>query len=116
VAADGLEYVHLQLKEGGAPIEIVYPAEGTPFVPSCEAIIKNAPHPNAARLFISFVVSRETQQFLVDVAALRSFHPDVKEKPGRTPLSAIKLLPSDPIAQEAATEEIKKKYSEYFGI
>jgi iron(III) transport system substrate-binding protein len=116
VAADGLEYVHLQLKEGGAPIEIVYPTEGTPFVPSCEAIVKNAPHPNAARLFISFVVSRETQQFLVDAAALRSFHPDVKEKPGRTPLSAIKLLPSDPIAQEAATEEIKKKYSEYFGI
>ena len=116
IAADGLEYVFVQTKEGGAPIEIVYPTEGTPFVPSCEAIVKNAPHPNAARLFISYMFSRETQQFLVDVAALRSFHPDVKEKPGRTPLSAIKLLPSDPIAQEAATEEIKKKYSEYFGI
>jgi iron(III) transport system substrate-binding protein len=116
VAADGLEYVHIQLKEGGAPIEIVYPTEGTPFVPSCEAIAKNAPHPNAAKLFISFVVSRETQQYLVDEAGLRSFHPDVKDKPGRVPLSKIKLLPSDPIAQEAATEEIKKKYSEYFGI
>jgi iron(III) transport system substrate-binding protein len=116
VAADGLEYVHIQLMEGGAPIAIVYPSEGTPFVPSCEAIAKNAPHPNAARLFISFMVSRETQQYLIDAAGLRSFHPDVKEKFGRTPLSAIKLLPSDPIAQEAATEEIKKKYSEYFGI
>jgi iron(III) transport system substrate-binding protein len=116
VSADGLEYVHIQLKESGAPIAIVYPAEGTPFVPSCEAIAKNAPHPNAARLFISFMFSRETQQYLVDTAGLRSFHPDVKDKQGRVPLSKIKLLPSDPVAQEAATEEIKKKYAEYFGI
>jgi len=116
VAADGLEYVHIRLKDGGAPIVIVYPSEGTPFVPSCEGIAKNAPHPNAARLFVSFLFSRETQQYLVDAAGLRSFHPEIKEKPGRTPLSQIKLLPSDPIAQEAATEEIKKKYSQYFGI
>ena len=116
VAADGLEYVHIQLKEGGAPIEIVYPKEGTPFVPSCQGVAKNAPHPNAAKLFISWFVSRETQQFLVDTAGLRSFHPDVKDKAGRVPLSQIKLLPSDPVAQEAATEEIKKKYSQFFGI
>lgn len=116
VSADGLEYVLIQLKEGGAPIAIVYPSEGTPFVPSCQGIAKNAPHPNAARLFISYMVSWENQQYLVDVAGLRSFHPEVKEKPGRTPLSAIKLLPSNPEAQEAATEEIKKKYAQYFGI
>ena len=93
---DGLEYVHIQLKESGAPIEIVYPREGTPFIPSCEGIAKNAPHPNAAKLFVSFMVSRETQQFLVDNAGLRSFHPEVKEKAGRGPLSQIKILPSDP--------------------
>jgi iron(III) transport system substrate-binding protein len=116
LSADGLEYVHILLKEGGAPIALVYPSEGTPFVPGCEAIPKNAPHPNAAKLFMSYMVSRETQQYLVDVAGLRSFNPDVKLKEGRTPLSKIKLLPSDPVAQEAATEEIKKKYSEYFGI
>jgi iron(III) transport system substrate-binding protein len=116
VCADGLEYVLIQLNESGAPIAIVYPSEGTPFVPSCEGIANNVPHPNAARLFISFMFSRETQQYLVDVAGLRSFHPEVKDKPGRVPLSKIKLLPSDPAAQEAATEEIKKKYAEYFGI
>ena len=116
VSADGLEYVHILLKEQGAPIAIVYPSEGTPFIPGCEAIAKNAPHPNAAKLFMSFMVSRETQQYLSDVAGLRSFNPDVTVKPGRTPLASIKLLPSDPVAQEAATEEIKKKYAQYFGI
>ena len=116
IAAEGLEYVHIRLKEDGAPIALVYATEGTPFVPSCEAIAKNGPHPTAARLFVSFLFSLETQQYLVDKGGLRSFHPDVKEHPGRTPISAIKLLPSDPVAQEAATEEIKKKYAQYFGI
>ena len=116
VSADGLEYMDIRMQEGGAPIKIVYPSEGTPFIPGCEAIAANAPHPNAAKLFMSFMVSRETQQYLADSAGLRSFHPDVKLKPGVTPLASIKLLPSDPIAQEAATEEIKKKYSQYFGI
>ena len=116
VSADGLEYLHIQLKESGAPIAIVYPSEGTPFIPSCQGIVKNAPHPNAAKLFISYFVSRENQQFLVDTAGLRSYHPDVKDRAGRTPISQIKVLPADAEAQEAATEELKKKYSQYFGI
>jgi iron(III) transport system substrate-binding protein len=116
VSADGLEYMNIRMRESGAPIAIVYPKEGTPFIPGCEAIAKNAPHPNAAKLFMSFMVSRETQQYLADAAGLRSFHPDVKLKAGVVPLSQIKLLPADPIAQEAATEEIKKKYAQYFGI
>lgn len=116
VSADGLEYVHLLLKEQGAPIALVYPSEGTPFIPGCEAIARNAPHPNAAKLFMSFMVSRETQQYLSDVAGLRSFHPDVKLRAGRTPLSSIKLLKSNPEQQEKETEEIKKKYAQYFGI
>ena len=116
VSADGLEYMHIRLQATGAPIKVVYPTEGTPFIPGCEAIARNAPHPNAAKLFMSFLVSRETQQYLADNAGLRSFHPDVKLRPGVAPLSQIKILPSDPAAQEAATEEIKKKYAEYFGI
>ena len=116
ISADGLEYVHTLLKEKGAPIAIVYPREGTPFIPGCDGIAKDAPHMNAAKLFMSFLVSRETQQYLVDEAGLRSFHPDVKLKAGRTPLSQIKLFKSDPEGQEAATAEIKKKYAEYFGI
>jgi iron(III) transport system substrate-binding protein len=116
VSADGLEYMDIRMQQSGAPIAIVYPKEGTPFIPGCEAIAKSAPHPNAAKLFMSFMVSRETQQYLADAAGLRSFHPDVKLKPGVVPLSQIKLLPADPVAQEAATEEIKKKYSQYFGI
>jgi iron(III) transport system substrate-binding protein len=78
-------------------------------------LMKEAPHPNAARLFINWVFSREGQQFLVSEGQLRSFHPEVVEPSDRTPLKTIKTLTADPVAQEKAVEEIKRKYAEYFG-
>ena len=57
-------------------------------------VFRNAPNPNAARLFQSFFFSAEFQQLLVDDYAHRSFHAQVKEKPGHPPLSALKLLKS----------------------
>lgn len=116
VMADGGEYVLLQLRSKGAPIEPVYPSEGTPMIPGGAGVMADAPHPNAARLFIIYLFSRDGQQMLSDIGWLRSFHPDVKLKEGVKPLSEIKLLKADPAAQEKAIDEIKKKYAEYFGI
>ena len=63
-------------------------------VPS--GIFRNAPNPNAAKLFQSYFFSAEAQQMLVDVFAHRSFHAQVKEKGEHVPLSSLKLLKADP--------------------
>ena len=116
IGADGGEYFVLQIRDQGGPIEPVYPSEGTPSIPGGAGVIVDAPHPNAARLLISWLLSREGQQLLVDSAWLRSVDPDVKLKAGMKPLSEIKVLTADPAAQEKAVDEIKKKYAEYFGL
>ncbi len=115
VMFDGNEYNALIVKRRGAPVAVVYPSEGTPLVGGSAGVMKDAPHPNAARLFISFLFSREGQQLLVDNGQLRSFHPDIKEPADRVPLSKIKILTADPAEQEKAVEEIKRRYAEYFG-
>ena len=115
IEADGNEYNMFMLKESGVPVEIVYATEGTPIAIGHSGLLKNAPHPNAAKLFYSFLFDQETQQLNSDFGGLRSFHPRVKEKETRTPLSKIKLLYSDPIKLEPNIEMIKKKYEEYFG-
>jgi iron(III) transport system substrate-binding protein len=115
VMADGNEYNLLLLKEAGNPVEVVYPTEGTPLVSASAGVLKDAPHPNAARLFAIYLFSDEGQQLMSDVGGVRSFDPDVKEKAGRTPLSQIKVLKSNPAEQEQAVETIKQKYTEYFG-
>jgi iron(III) transport system substrate-binding protein len=115
VMFDGSEYVALRAKARGAALALVYPSEGTPLIIGSAAVMKDAPHPNAGRLFLNFLFSREGQQFLVDNGQQRSLAPDVKEPADRMPLSKIKLLTADPEEQEKAADEIRRKYAEFFG-
>lgn len=115
IMADGNEYNLLLLKEEGQPVEVIYPTEGTPLVVGPLAVLKNAPNPNVARLFHSYLFSAESQQMLVDVGDLRSFHAQVKEKPGHTPLSQIKVMKEDPAGVESQIEPIKEHYAKLFG-
>jgi iron(III) transport system substrate-binding protein len=116
VMADGGEYNVLQSKESGGPIEVVYPTEGTPLVVGPNGVFKNAPNPNAARLFQCYCFTQECQQLIVDFGALRSMHPLVKEKAGRKPFRDIKTMKEDAPGVERTSEEIKARYSRLFGV
>jgi iron(III) transport system substrate-binding protein len=115
VQVDGVEANLVLLKEQGAPVEVVYATEGTPLVTAPSGIFQSAPSPNAARLFQSFLLGLEAQQLVIDGYALHSFHALAKEKPGRKPLSAIKLMKNDPVANEAQREQIQERYRKIFG-
>src|SRR3954454_18925746 len=82
VMADGNDYNLVLLKDDGKPVQAVYATEGSPLIIVPSGIFRNAPNPNAARLFQIFFFSAETQQLLVDTFAHRSFHAQVKEKAG----------------------------------
>ncbi len=115
VMVDGNEYnmfIEIQAK---SPVKIIYAKEGTPFVTSPTAIFKDAPHPNAARVFQNFLYTVQVQQLIVNEGGNRSLHPDVKEPADRTPLAKIKLLPDDPQGMLPQVNEIKKKYTALFG-
>ena len=114
--ADGNDYNLLLAKEQGKPVEAVYASEGSPLIIVPSGVFRNAPNPNAARLFQSYYFSAEAQQLLVDEFAHRSFHGQIKEKPGHQPLSALKLLKSDPAAVLAQSEDIKARYAKLFKV
>src|SRR5712691_11102552 len=116
IMADGNEYNVLQIKESGGPVEIVYPTEGIPLVVGPNGLFKNAPNPNAARLFQCYCFTPECQQLIVDFGALRSMHPLVKDKAGRKPFRDIKTMKEDPAGVERTSEEIKARYSKLFGV
>jgi iron(III) transport system substrate-binding protein len=116
VMADGNDYNLIQLKEAGQPVEVVYPAEGTPLVTGPSAVFESAPNPSAARLFQSWLHSLAAQQLLVDFARQHSVHPLVQEKPGTRKLSDIKVWKDDPAGVEQASEEIKTRYAALFKV
>ena len=115
VMAGGNEYVVFQLQSQGSPLVLVYPPEGTPFETSPAAIMKDAPHPNAARLFYQYLFSRDTQQMLVEFGGLRSVRSGLKEPANRVPITRIRLFRDDPQGVLKTSDEMKTRYAQYFG-
>lgn len=62
-------YNAVRLKRGGQPIEVVN-ADPTIGETLCAAVMKNAPHPDAAKLFVRWLMSRETQAWMVQADAI----------------------------------------------
>ena len=116
IMADGIEYGIFQAMERGQPVAAIYPKEGTPLIIGPNGIMKSAPNPNAARLLQNYMLSAECQQFNVEFGGLRSAHALIKDKPGRKPVSEIKLMKDDAAAVERESAEIKARYSKIFKV
>ncbi len=116
VMADGTEYVVTMLQARGEPIAEVYAVEGTPLVTGPSAIMARSLNPNAARLFTAWSMTAEAQQMNVDVGALRSAHPQVKDRSDRRKLADIKTLREDAAAVADQAEAIKTRYTQLFKV
>ncbi|MBI2458450.1 MAG: extracellular solute-binding protein [candidate division NC10 bacterium] len=109
------EYNLFRAKKKGNPIEIVFPEDVVPFVNSPVAILKRAPHPNAAKLFMDFLFGKEAQQLMAD-DGLYVPNEAVTYPPGKTPLKDLKSVVPDPMEILKRNEEIKAKFRELFGV
>jgi iron(III) transport system substrate-binding protein len=81
----------LETADKGKPLAVSYPTEGSILVATPSAVLKNAPHPNAARLFMEFLSGPEFNEILVK-ARYESMRADVKPLPGARPVSELKLI------------------------
>ncbi|MSP67318.1 MAG: extracellular solute-binding protein [Alphaproteobacteria bacterium] len=75
----------------GNPIGVAYPEEGGTMVDSPSAILANAPHPNAARLFMEFLLDVEHARIMVTGPRYESVRPEVKPIGGK-PLNEVKFV------------------------
>ena len=115
VGVNGSEYFYYKVQKQGNPIKILYPKEGIPLIVSPVAIAKDAPHPNAAKLFSEFIFAKESQQLLADREGLYTGHPEVTYPADKPKLKDLKLLSVDPVELEKRNAEIKKRFVEFFG-
>jgi len=65
-----IDFFGFSSKATGFPVDFVYPTVTT-LVPANIAIVKNAPHPQAAAAFIEYLLSVEGQELLLDPAIRR---------------------------------------------
>ena len=75
-----------------APIEGVWPEEGVPININPLAIIDKAPHPNAAKLFLDWALSKEGKMELVRVVGAYTGRSDVPSAKGNPAWGTFKPL------------------------
>jgi iron(III) transport system substrate-binding protein len=109
-----VEFMALNAKAKGSPIDFVFPREGVSAVTEPVAILKTAKHPTAAKAFVDFVLSKEGQE----LAAAQGFLPartDVAPPPGLPKPGDLTLLPLDARAATRDTQALKERFSQLFG-
>jgi len=99
-----------------AGLVAVFPTEGVPLTIVPVGILAGAPHPNAAKLFIDFILSQEGQHLLdTELYGMYSMRPDVAPAAGQKPLSEVHaLLPTDQADYLRASQDFPRHFEELF--
>lgn len=96
------------------PVGVVLPEEGTFVVPTPIAILKATTRPNAAKLFVEYMLSDEGQEVMVEDQTY-SARTDMRPPRGAVALKDLKVIPMDWGAVEKQTEEIKTRFVSIVG-
>ena len=98
--------------QGGGPVEIIYPEDGTVAAPDGIALLKNAPNSENGKRFIDWALSKETQEFLVQEMGRRPIRNDVSASGDLPPLSAFKVVPYDFSWSAGNKDLFRKKWND----
>lgn len=82
-----------RLQNEGYPIKAVYP-DPIYAEPSCTAVVNGAPHPEGAKAFVNFMLSKEAQALAMETGNY-SLRPDMAPPPGAPPLSELNVFKDD---------------------
>lgn len=114
VVALSYEEAGIILARDGAPVEVVYPEEGTVFTPSTSGIVKNCKNLDNAKLFIDFILSQEVQNIFCNELDVRPVRDDVSYPEYFRPASDVKTVPLDQAYVNEHKEEIVDKYMDIY--
>ena len=108
---------YLIMKAKGAPVEFVIPPEGLVATPQPYGLVNEAPHPEAARLFMDWFLGLPGQTAAVAALYYHSPRTDVPPPPGGEPIAKFKLLfPEDWTAFQATHAAYVREWNKLTGL
>lgn len=113
--AAGPEATTLMSRDKGNPLGVIYPTDGSLLMVSPSGIPANAPAPNAAKLYLEFMLDKEAAEVQVKSHSL-SVIKGVKAAPGTKPLEDIKVVRPTEEEITVGIPEVKVKFRDTFGI
>jgi iron(III) transport system substrate-binding protein len=91
LVAAGPSGTSLKSADRGNPVALVYPSDGALLMIAPSAVMANAPHPNAARLFMEFLLGVEHAEISVKDRQ-ESLRPEVQPLAGAKPFREVKIV------------------------
>jgi len=107
-----LEYAGYQWSSNGAPVKVIYPADGTVAQMEGVAIIKGGPNTENAKQFVDYVSRKDVREAILKFAFRRPARQDLdlSQLPGQMPqLDKVKLVDYDEDAWVEKRAETAKK-------
>ena len=93
-----LEYAGPLWASNGAPVKVVYPADGTSASMEGVAVIKGGPNTDSARAYVDYINRKDVREMILKATFRRPARSDLdlsKLPGGLPPLSSVKLLNYD---------------------
>jgi iron(III) transport system substrate-binding protein len=107
----GDESAVLRQAAKGNPIGVSWPTDFAALAIAPQAVMKHAPHPNAARLFQAFNFSREFSEVLRDNWKM-PIRTDVQSKSGKslTSVTSVQIPVDELLAKQQTIKDVWRKY------
>jgi iron(III) transport system substrate-binding protein len=105
------------LLEDGAPVGFIYPKSGTTTSANVALVAKNAPHPNAAKVFVNWLMTDQGQKHLQQYAGLpvtRKGAPPLSKLPATSELSNV--VEGEKILTPERQKKIVDNWRQVFGV
>lgn len=88
-------------RQGGYPVALVFPDSGegelgTLFIPNTVAVLEEAPHPDAARRLVDYILSAEVERELASFdGAQIPLHAELRDEEHQLPISEMRVMEVD---------------------
>jgi iron(III) transport system substrate-binding protein len=113
IAVGALDSYAADLKAGGHPVKTLYPSDGVFIIPSPTSVVKNSPHPNAAKLFAEFMIGDDAQKVFPADGGY-SVRTDIAPPAGSPDLKSLKIIAVDDDYIEKESQRIKRQFNDIF--
>lgn len=108
-----VDFMVFRAQKKGAPVQFVYPAEGSPIVTEPIGIVKGAKNEKLAKLFEDFVLSEEGQTFTAEMGYI-PVRKGVKAPEGMKSIEELKIMSGNLADLVSNREADKKEFTSLF--
>ncbi|MEO7241862.1 MAG: ABC transporter substrate-binding protein [Variovorax sp.] len=109
-----VDFMALNAKAKGSPVEFIIPKEGLTFVTEPAAVLKTAKNIPAATAFVNYMLSADGQQFATTLGYV-PIRKGVEPPAGYPPAADMKFMPLDTDKILEGIEANKKRFGDIFG-